>query len=126
MKCTYKEGGVLLKYGYCMTHSEGEIGRGTFVGKCQYFEIKGYSVCKRPGFITLPDNISELNEYMCGLMNRKGLVCGECIEGYGPSVTPLGHSCSRCAWYGIPLYLFTKFVPVTVFYVIVIMYFKSA
>ena len=59
---TCTEQGALLKYGFCMTH---EKGRGTFVGRCQYFEIEGHNTSKSPGFITLPDNVSELNEYMC-------------------------------------------------------------
>ena len=55
-------------------------------------------------------------------MNRKGLVCSECIERFGPSVTYFGFSCSNCtdAWYGVPLYLFLEFVPITVFYLIVL------
>ena len=120
VKCSYPERGALLKYGYCMTHNKG----GTFVGRCQYFEIKGHNISERPGFIILPDNVSELNEYMCGPMNRKGLVCSECIEGFGPSVTSLGHTCSNCtdAWYGIPLFLFIEFVPITIFYVLVIIF----
>ena len=101
------EQGALLKYGFCMTFEEG---KGTFVGRCQYFEIKGHNTSERPGFITLPDNMSELNEYMCGPMNRKGLVCSECIENFGPSITFLGFSCSDCnnAWYAIPLFLFFR------------------
>ena len=53
---------------------------------------------------------------------RQGLVCSECIEGFGPSVTSLGYSCSKCAWYGIPLFLLVEFVPITVFYVIIILF----
>ena len=119
MKCT--EQGALLKYGYCMTYGEGE---GTFVGRCQYFQISGHNTTDPPGFITLPDNISELNDYMCGPMNRKGLVCSKCIERFGPSATFLGFPCSNCtnAWYGVPLYLFIEFVPVTVFYLIVLIF----
>ena len=61
---------------------------------------------------------------MCRPMNRKGLVCSECIEGFGPSVNSLGYPCSNCtdAWYGIPVFLFIEFVPVTIFYVIVIIF----
>ena len=119
VSCT--EQGALLKYGFCMTH---EKGLGTFVGRCQYFEINGHNVSESPGFITLPNNISELNEYMCGPMNRKGLICSECVEKFGPSVTFFGYSCSDCtdAWYGIPLYLFLEFLPVTLFYLIVLFF----
>ena len=121
---TCTERGALLKYGFCMTHDNGQ-GR-IFVGRCQYFEIKGHNTSKsHPGFITLPDNISELNEYMCGPLNRKGLVCSECVDDFGPSVTFFGYSCSDCssAWYSIPLYLLLEFVPITLFY-LVVLYFQ--
>jgi hypothetical protein len=121
VKCSWNERAALLKYGYCMTYGKEELG-GTFVGKCQYFEIQGHNSSDTPGYITLPGNISELNEYMCGPMNREGLVCSECSEGFGPSVTSLGYRCSKCAWYGIPLYLFIEFVPITVFYIIIILF----
>ena len=77
-----------------------------------------------PGFINLPDNISELNDYMCGPMNRKGHLCSECINGFGPSFTSIGYQCSNCTdvWYGIPLYILTELIPVTVFYLIILVF----
>ena len=76
------------------------------------------------GYIRLPDNISELNDYMCGPMNRKGLLCKDCIDGFGPSVTSLGYKCSNCteAWYGIPLYLAVELIPITLFYLIILIF----
>ena len=70
----------------------------------------------------LPKNISELNDYMCGPMNRKGRICSECIDGFAPSVTSVGYKCSNCtgAWYGVPLYLLLEFVPITLFYLLVL------
>ena len=61
---------------------------------------------------------------MCGPMNRKGILCSECIDGYGPSVTSPNFRCSDCsnAWYGIPLYLLLELVPVTVFYLIMLIF----
>ena len=56
VKCSYPERGALLKYGYCMTYHK----EGTFVGRCQYFEIKGHNTSESPGFSILPDNVSEL------------------------------------------------------------------
>ena len=55
-------------------------------------------------------------------MNRKGRVCSECIDGFGISVFSLVPTCSNCtgAWYGVPLYLFLEFVPITVFYIIIL------
>ena len=99
VKCT--DQGALLRFDYCMTYEEGE---GTFVGRCnKYFEIKGHNRSENfAGFITLPDNISELNDYMCGPMNRKGISCSKCMENFGPLVVPSRPICSNCienSWY---------------------------
>ena len=115
--CT--EDGALLAFGWCMTYDE-ESG-GTFLGLCPSFMVSSRNVSRRL-FITLPSNVSELNDYMCRPLNRKGLICSECIDGFAPSVTSIGYQCANCtgAWYGVPLYLLLQFVPVTVFYLFVL------
>ena len=117
IKCT--DQGVLLNFGYCATETEGVI----YLAKCHYFQLEGHNVTE-PGYIRLPDNISELNDYMCGPMNRKGLLCKDCIDEFGPSVTSLGYKCSNCtdAWYGIPLYLAVELIPITLFYLIILIF----
>ena len=118
VKCTKQ--GALLRFGYCMTHTQGE---GFFVGLCEYFKLSSFeNVTKEDDYIVLPDNTSELNDFMCRPLNRKGVLCSECIDGFGPSVTSIGHTCSNCtnAWYGLPLYLFLELVPITMFYFIVL------
>ena len=120
VKCTKQ--GALLRFGYCMTHTEGE---GFFVGLCEYFKLSSFeNMTNEDDYIVLPDNTSELNDFMCGPLNRKGRLCSECRDGFGPSVTSIGHTCSKCtnAWYGLPLYLFLEFVPITVFYFIVLFF----
>ena len=120
VKCTSQ--GVLLRFGYCATYKEGN---GIYISNCPYFQLKGHNVTDlEPGYIQLPDNISELNDYMCGPMNRKGLLCKDCIDGFGPSVTSLGYKCSNCtdAWYGIPLYLAVELIPITLFYLIILIF----
>ena len=114
--------GVLTSYGICVTQVEnGSI----FNFLCPYYRLKGHTVSvSKPGFIVLPENVSDLNDYMCGPMNRKGLLCKDCIEGFGPSVTSLGYQCSNCTdtWYGIPLLILVEFVPVTLFYLIILVF----
>ncbi len=119
VKCS--EEGALLKFGYCMTYHEGE---GFFVGLCDYFKLNSYNQSVKDGYISLPGNLSQLNDYMCGPLNRKGVICSECVDGFGPSVTSVGHACSNCTgtWYGVPLYLFLEFVPITIFYFIVLFF----
>ena len=114
--------GALLAFGYCMTYDEEKDA--TFLGLCPSFTVSSRNVSERR-FITLPANVSELNDYMCGPLNRQGLVCSECIDGFAPSVTSIGYQCADCtkSRYGIPLYLLLQFVPVTVFYLF-ILYFQ--
>ena len=111
----------LLRYNYCMTYKEET--NTVSVSSCTYFEVNGHNVSE-PGLISIPENVSELNNYMCGPMNRKGIVCSECIDGYGPSVTSPNFKCSDCsnAWYGVPLYLLLELAPVTVFYLIMLIF----
>ena len=75
-------------------------------------------------YAQMPDNISQLNDYMCGSMNRKGRICSECIDGFAPSITSIRYECSNCTsiQYGIPLYLFLEFVPITLFYLAVLVF----
>ena len=122
VKCGEQE--AQLEVGYCMTYEERE---GIFLAHCQYFQSItdsfGYKIT-HDNYIKLPGNISELNDYMCGPMNRKGRLCSECIDGFAPSVISLGSVCSNCTdtWYGVPLYLCLEFVPITLFYVIIVIF----
>ena len=61
---------------------------------------------------------------MCGPLSRKGLVCSECADGLGPSVTSFGYRCVNCtdAWYGVPLFLLLEFVPITVLYLVILVF----
>ena len=120
---TCTDEGVLLKYGYCATIDEES--ENTFVSKCPYYQLQGHNVSfELAGYIVLPYNVSELNDLMCGPMNRKGFLCRDCIDGFGPSATSLGYKCSNCtdAWYGVPLYLAVEFVPMTLFYLIILLF----
>ena len=116
MKCVNKS--ALLSIGHCMTNKEG---KGTYAMECVYFQLKGHKVAEN-GYIKLPRNISELNDYMCQPMNRKGFLCKDCIDSFGPSLTSVGFKCSNCTgmWYGVPLYLLLQFAPPTLFYLIIL------
>ena len=68
----------------------------------------------------MPSNASQLDEVMCGPYNRRGLLCGECKDGYGPAVYTFDMTCANCSslWsrYAIFLYLFLRFVPTTLIF----------
>ena len=54
---------------------------------------------EQPGYVLLPRNLSRLNEYMCGPLNRKGYLCKDCVNGYGLAITTVrcSNKCFKCA-----------------------------
>ena len=126
IKCT--DEGTLLRIGYCTTYTAGE---GVSMARCPYLKMKtlrhAYITARNdPLYIILPDNISELNDYMCGPMNRKGFLCSECIDGFSPSFTsPDYMACSNCTalrYYGVPLFILTEIFPITLFYLMFVLF----
>ena len=118
-----------LLVGFCATlDTQTEI---LSMGLCpyQHFSIVMYSDYWYGDhwYIPLPDNASELNDYMCGPLNRKGRLCSECKDGYGLAMTSIGFQyfeCTECAgaWYGVPLFLFLEMFPLTVLYLVILLF----
>ena len=111
---------ISIYIGQCMTTEQ----LGTFFSDCAPYTPKVNVSVVNGMYIQLPNNISELNDFMCGPMNRKGRVCSECIDGFAPSVISPWYECANCtgAWYGIPLYLFLELLPITLFYLAVLVF----
>ena len=72
----------------------------------------------------LPRSKYELNNFICGPMNRRGYMCTDCIDGFGPSMAEHPNDCFRCTdnWHGATLYLTIMLVPVTLFYLIILVF----
>ena len=138
-KCNYYSGDythtfihdnrTYLRVGYCVTYDEET--KISSHSPCSYFQPNGFTVYKEESnswYIQIPDNISEINDYMCGPLNRKGRVCSECMDGFGPAISSIGFQvqCSNCSgvWYGVLLYMFVEIVPVTSLYFAVILVFQ--
>ena len=72
-----------------------------------------------------PKSCEELNDRMCGAMNREGFLCSQCKPGYGPAPYSSTVKCFECKdgstrqWL---LYLALELVPSTVFYFVVILF----
>ena len=114
-----------LSAGYCATiDTDTEV---VSLGECPYH---GFTISSRDGYYwytPLPENVSELNDYMCEPLNRKGRLCSECKDGYGLGTTSVGYQyfeCTKCAgaWYGVPLFLFLEMFPLTVLYLIILLF----
>ena len=80
IKCT-DNNGVYLSIGHCLTYENQNGENKLYEFKCPYFQLEGHQINdSEPGYIKLPHNISELNDYMCGPMNRKGFLCEQCMH----------------------------------------------
>ena len=119
---TCLENGPALAFGYCATYNETNSTKSLSIARCPYLQLNNYNLTA--WHISLPLILTELNDYMCGPLNRKGLVCSECADGFGPSVTSYGYKCAKCksAWYNIPLFIFSQLVPFTVLYIVILVF----
>ena len=113
---------ALLKLGFCMTYNY--TTETAEYGPCPYIThyktvSAGYVL-----YVQLPQNVSLLNEFMCGPLNREGELCGKCKDGYGIALYSYTLECSKC-WghsYGWVLYYFLELFPITVMYFLVVIF----
>jgi len=94
-----------LLLGYCMTYnsssSDEQESDAISFGCCPYVY---YSNIVNGRYIALPHNISDLNNVFCAPLNRDGLLCRDCIDGFGPSVVTTGFTC-MCKLYSQQLWV---------------------
>ena len=121
VNCNQQEMKVEIVEGFCATSTEQE---GLYyAGYCPLSHTDNNT---NRMYSELPSDPDLLNEMMCGPYNRKGLLCGECIDGYGPAVYSTDMKCANCSKlstaYAVSLYLFLEFIPVTVFFICVVIF----
>jgi len=108
-----------LDLGNCMTYNSSSDEQGSNAisfGGCPYVYGNIVNIVNRR-YIALPHNISDLNNVFCVPLNRDGLLCRDCNDGFGPSVVSIGYTCANCTGnYGWILYILLEIVPATVFY----------
>ena len=98
------------------------------IGFCPYFpnEISWLDTSFST-YYSLPSNrtLTEHTNLTCEPYNREGLLCSKCKPGYGPAVYSFSLMCAECSDNGAKgwaLYLFVVLFPITVFYIIVIIF----
>ena len=115
VKCDQLAQRSYLLLGYCMTHDDSS--GNTFLGRCPYYQ--------KPTdhwYLKLPTNISHLNHFMCSPLNRKGLLCKDCLDGFGPAPSYACENCKQHDYQGVVIYLLLEFVPITAFYLLVLVF----
>ena len=107
----------------CMTDDEKD---GVLVGSCPYGcgLSNDSSSWKQHVYHPLPMNVSRLNDAMCGQLNRDGRLCSKCKEGFSPLVYSYDLNCIKCtnSKYNWLKFTAAAFIPLTIFYFIVILF----
>ena len=104
---------------YCMTYNEST---GVVVGPCFYNCENIPKGQEDILYHPLQHHVEDLNNAMCGQFHRGGQLCGSCEEGYSPLVYSYDLQCFNCtdSHYNWLKYVTAAFVPLTVFYVIIL------
>ena len=89
-------GQSLIQFGCCVTFDKAQAL--THFGECVF---RNAVVGNRDSeiilqYYSLPSNVSELDDVMCGPFNRTGMLCGKCKDGYYPLVNSLDVNCVQC------------------------------
>ena len=103
----------------CLTYNEMTL----YQAECPYIKLRDYDSSSNSTYIRVPTNLSEINSFSCSPLNRRGLVCSQCKQGYGVSFLTAGLRCAKCSspLRGWILYLVVQFLPVTLFYILIFM-----
>ena len=111
-----EESNISLLFQYCMTYDD--VNNSTACSYCPYHyhkpDVQGL-------YVKLPQNVCDLNEFMCGGLNRTGLLCSDCKPGLGPAVFSYTLQCLKCleGGYGWLLFMFLATFPTTVLLLVV-------
>ena len=102
---------VVTSY-YCMSYDEKE----------NMMEV-GYCPYKHTNSSQHPISSNPLKIEMCSRYHRKGRLCGECDDNYSLPLYSYDPGCVKCdngVWYNWFIYIAAAFLPLTVFYIIVL------
>ena len=92
----------------------------TVAGKCIYSPLGNFD---KDYFIEQPIAVTELDNFTCGWLNRTGLLCSHCRnQSHGIAVLSYRYECVEClgSIYGWLLYFTLVLVPVTIFFLVII------
>ena len=110
---------TLVQISYCMDYNEEDDE--VFVGACSSINKKGEV---QGLYVKFPQNVSELNPFLCSGLNRTGVMCGQCKEGLGTAIFSYSMQCLPCMSSGLGwiLYVFLATFPTTIFFLVVLIF----
>ena len=119
VRCDQYYNQSLLLLNFCMTWDEST--NATLVGDCPYNNhIADVDLL----YVKLPKDVGDLNEFMCGVLNRTGPLCSQCRDGLGPAVFSYSWRCEECIMspYGWMLYITLAILPTTLLFLIIVLF----
>ena len=115
---------TLIKSGYWIGFDPKSHSGGLVVAACP----QGFCTSGKTGtdkYIALPTEAGKLSSVICA-PNRVGVLCGECIEKYAPSVNDDSYSCVPCNRSqligNILIYVGVVYVPLVIFFLVIILF----
>ena len=119
VKCNDATREAYLLEWFCMSQDSA----GLVVGACP-FHYHSYTLHTEDLQVRylLPKNISDLEEFMCGHLNRKGRMCGQCRDGFTTSAYSYDMRCVKCSGgqYNWAKYVAVALLPFTVFFIVLV------
>ena len=115
LECSQEHTEIKIMSSFCLTYSNNK----EHFGACPYNTDTSFLSLR-----AVPSDVSQLDEAMCGPLNRTGLLCSQCQPGLGPAVFSYYRECKECMkWpYGWIVLFVRLIVPLTLFCVLVIVF----
>ena len=92
-----------------------------FVGECPFINKKREV---QEMYVKFPQNVSELNPFLCSGLNRTGVLCSQCQEGLGTAIFSYAIQCLPCmsSSLGWTLCVFLATFPTTILFMVVLIF----
>lgn len=134
ISCDSHTESIETRIGWCVTaihndsgsldkSSDREANYSVVVGLCPYFHP--YNTTKRVYF-KVPSDPGQVNHSMCSNYHRRGVLCGECQEGFGPSAYSFDLHCSNCSDLhtatAVGLYILLEVIPITLLFFVLVVF----
>lgn len=115
---------IIFHIGYCFSCDNSTCG--LTVGTC-FIDFDVGKPDYTTGYYTVEAySCQQLNDEICGVINREGPLCSKCMSGYGPSLYSSTVQCEEChhdnsIWLWL-IYVVLEIAPPTIFYLLVILF----
>ena len=77
-------------------------------------------------YFHLPNNSASLDKLICGSRNRRGILCGQCVDGFEPAVNSPTYECVSCKNVSVVRnifkYIAIVYIPIILIFIMIILF----